>query len=135
MLVAGVQHPVLVEVGEQRAADSATACSARPAAQWASNGEVGLAAQREAVAPGHERLAAPSARRSSHSALRSEARALASSTSGQKRAATAARVLAGMQREPGRAGPGAAAGRRDDGGAVGLGLQLPEEAHAQHGRH
>ncbi len=44
----------------------------------------------------------------------------------------AARVLAGMQREPGQECPRAAARRHGEWLAVDLGLQLAEEPHAQH---
>jgi hypothetical protein len=43
-------------------------------------------------------------------------------------------MVAGVQREPRQQRPRAATGRHGDRFAVGLGLQLAEESHAQHGR-
>ena len=115
---------------------SATAASSRPAATCASNSrQVGLAAQRDAVAARDQGVVVGERPpQLPQRAAQRRARARVEDVGPEARGDRAARVLARMQREPRQQRPRAAAGGHDDGGAVDLGLQVAEETHSQHGR-
>ena len=134
VLVAGLEHPVVVEVGEQRAAVQRDRGLEPPGGTCASNSARSVSQRRPMRSrPATSASSAPSARRSAQAALRSEARALESRTSGQKRAATAPR---GCSPGCSASQPSRLQARRLAGAttatAVDLGLQLPEEPHMQH---
>ena len=136
VLVARLQHPVIVEVGEQRPAVQRDRGLEPPGGDVRVElGQVGLAAQRDTVAARDQRVVAGERPpQLPQRAAQRGARAGVEHVGPEARGDRAARVLAGMQREPRQQRPGAAAGRRGDGGAVDLGLQLAEELHSQHGR-
>ena len=96
-------------------------------------GDVGRATQTDAVASTDQRVvcAERAAQRPGGAAQRS-AGARVKDIGPEARRDRAARMLAGVQREPAEQRPRAATRGRHDGTAVDIGLQLPEEPHMQH---
>ena len=93
VLVARLEHPLVVEAGQERALAERERLLERPSARRRSASRTSTHVS--GASPTRSRVAtsasSPSERRSAQSALRRLARALSSSTSGQKREATAAR--------------------------------------------
>ena len=120
MLVLRLERPLVVEAGQERAIAQRERLLGRPSARRRSASSTST--QVSGASPTRSRVAtsasSPSARRRAQSALRRLARALSSSTSGQKTDATAGRGCGpGTEREPRRAAravarPGAIGARR-----------------------
>ena len=113
MLVARLQHPVVVEVGEQRPAVQRDRGLEPPGGDVRVElGEVGLAAQRDAVAAGDQRVVvAERPPQLPQRAAQRGARARVEHVGPEARGDRAARVLARMQREPRQQRPRATARR------------------------
>ena len=139
MRVAGGVDPVVVEAASGSPPHSARASSASPSRREPQARRVDPhpppgPGRRSRASPRALRAPAPSARRSSCSAVRRLARALSSSTSGQNRTGELrARVRARVQREPREQRARRAARRAGSAARRRLDLQLAEHPDAQHG--
>ena len=136
LAIALLEHPVLVEIGEERpAVQRGGGLEGVALQELVELLEIGRAPQAHAVPAGHEEvrtLGTECAAQRPGGAAERGARARVEHVGPEARGQRAAGVLPGVQREPGQQLPCAAARGLLDGAACDVGLQRAKEPHPEH---
>ncbi len=140
-LVARLQRPLVLEPGEQVAADQPGRLGEPAVAHLRVerlhvHPQAGAGVEAEAVPPGHDDLPvrAQRAAQRPHRAAQTGPGARVQHVRPELRGHVTARMLAGVQRQPRQQAPRPPARRRGDRLAVPFDLHRPQQAHAEHAR-